>query len=119
MELQRMTRRLRYLPPHDRATEVPDFLDTDIRDRQTLFDTQREDWLLQTEPLWGDTSGRECPRAEQNRQRPSDVSELHGGPGSPCVGEMLTSPGGYWKCSSSGAGWGLPSGCYSEPLLAP
>ena len=25
------------LPPHDRATEVPDFLDTDIRDRQTLL----------------------------------------------------------------------------------
>ena len=23
------------LPPHDRATEVPDFPDTDIRDRQT------------------------------------------------------------------------------------
>ena len=32
------------------------------------------------------------PRAEQNRRRPSDFSELHGGPGSPCVGEMLTSP---------------------------
>ena len=40
----------------------------------------------------GDTSGRECPRAEQNRQRTSDVSELHGGPGSPCVEGMLTSP---------------------------
>ena len=40
----------------------------------------------------GDTSGRKCPHAEQNRQWPSDVSELHGGPGSPCVGEMLTSP---------------------------
>ena len=39
------------LPPHDRATEVLDFLDTDIRDRQTLVDTQREDWLIQTEPL--------------------------------------------------------------------
>ena len=25
------------LPPHDRATEVLDFPDTDIRDRQTLF----------------------------------------------------------------------------------
>ena len=41
------------LPPHDRAMEVLDFPDTDIRDRQTLFDTQREDWLLQTEPLHG------------------------------------------------------------------
>ena len=41
------------LPPHDRATEVPDFPDTDIRDRQTLLDTQRKDWLLQTKPLHG------------------------------------------------------------------
>ena len=40
----------------------------------------------------GDTSGRKCPHAEQHRRRPSDVSELHCGPGSPCVGEMLTSP---------------------------
>ena len=41
----------------------------------------------------GDTSGRKCSRAEQNRRRPSDVSKLHGGPGSLCGGrEMLTSP---------------------------
>ena len=39
------------LPPHDRATEVLSFPDTDIRDRQTLFETQREDWLIQTEQL--------------------------------------------------------------------
>ena len=39
----------------------------------------------------GDASGRKCPCAEQNRQWPSDVSALHGGPGSPCVEEMLTS----------------------------
>ena len=29
----------------------------------------------------GDASGREYPRAEQNRQRPIDISELHNGPG--------------------------------------
>ena len=29
----------------------------------------------------GDASGREYPRAEQNRQRPIDTSELHDGPG--------------------------------------
>ena len=29
----------------------------------------------------GDASGREYPRAEQNRQRPIDISELHDGPG--------------------------------------
>ena len=40
----------------------------------------------------GDASGRECPRAEQNRQQPIDISELHGGPGLPCMGEVLTSP---------------------------
>ena len=40
------------LPPHDKAMEVLDFPVTDIRDRQTLFDT-REDWLIQTEPLHG------------------------------------------------------------------
>ena len=34
----------------------------------------------------GDASRPECPGAEQNRQRPIDVSEL------PCMGEMLTSP---------------------------
>ena len=41
------------LPPHDRDTEVQDFPDTDIRDRHNLLDTQREDWLLKTEPLHG------------------------------------------------------------------
>ena len=48
-------------------------------------------WRAEKTPV-GDISGRQCPRAEQNWQRPSDVSEVHGGPGSPCVGEMLTSP---------------------------
>ena len=58
------------LPPHDRATEVPDFPDTDIRDRQTLFDTQREDWLMQTEPLHGARPrqpGRERPPVIDDR----------------------------------------------------
>ena len=39
------------LPPHNRVMEVPDDPNTDIRDRQAMSDTQREDWLLQTEPL--------------------------------------------------------------------
>ena len=34
------------LPPHNRDMEVPDNPDTDIRDRQAMSDTQREDWLL-------------------------------------------------------------------------
>ena len=57
------------LPPHDRAKEVPDFPDTDIRDRQTLLDTQREDWLLPTEPLHGP-----CPR-QAGRERPSVIED--------------------------------------------
>ena len=58
------------LPPHDRATEVPDFPDTDIRDRQAMSDTQREDWLLQTEPLPGARprqTGRERPPVIEDR----------------------------------------------------
>ena len=58
------------LLPHDRATEVQDFPDTDIRDRQTLLDTQREDWLLKTEPLHGARSrqpGREHPPVIEDR----------------------------------------------------
>ena len=35
------------IPSQDRNREVPDFLDTDIRDEQTLSNT-REDWLLPT-----------------------------------------------------------------------
>ena len=58
------------LPPHDRATEVLDFPDTDICDRQTLFETQREDWLIQTEPLHGARPrqpGRERPPVIEDR----------------------------------------------------
>ena len=46
MELTQIMRRLRYL-------HTTDFPDTDIRDKQTLSNTQREDWLLPTEPLHG------------------------------------------------------------------
>ena len=58
------------LPPHNRATEVPDFPDTDIRDRQAMSDTQREDWLLQMEPLHGARprqTGRERPPVIEDR----------------------------------------------------
>ena len=41
------------IPSHDRIKEVPDFQDIDIRDEQTLSNTQREDWLLPKEPLHG------------------------------------------------------------------
>ena len=58
------------LPPHDRAKKVPDSPDTDIRDRQTLSNTQREDWLLPTEPLHGARprqTGRERPPVIEDR----------------------------------------------------
>ena len=38
------------IPSQDRNREVPDFPDIDIRDEQN---TQRQDWLLPTEPLHG------------------------------------------------------------------
>ena len=47
-----------------RNKEVPDIPDIDIRDEQTLSNTQREDWLLPTEPLHG-----ACPR-QTGRERP-------------------------------------------------
>ena len=66
------------------ATRCPNLNDS--------FPFMQSGWRAEKTPtLWGH-SGRECPRAEQNRQRPSDVSELHGGPGSPCMGEILISP---------------------------
>ena len=58
------------IPPHDRIKEVPNFPDTDIRDKQTLSNTQREDWLLPTEPLHGARprqTGRERPPVIENR----------------------------------------------------
>ena len=58
------------IPSHDRIKEVPDFPDIDIRDEQTLLDTQREDWLLPTEPLHGARprqTGRERPPVIENQ----------------------------------------------------
>ena len=57
------------LPPHDRDTEVQDFPDTDFCDRQTLLDTQREDWLLKTEPPHG-----ACPR-QPGREHPPVIED--------------------------------------------
>ena len=58
------------IPLQDRNREVPDFPDTDVRDKQTLSNTQREDWLLPTEPLHGARlrqTGRERPPVIDNR----------------------------------------------------
>ena len=41
------------IPSQDRSRETYNFPDTDIRDEETLSNTQREDWLLPTESLHG------------------------------------------------------------------
>ena len=54
----------------DRNRETPDFPDINIREEQTLPNTQREDWLLPTEPLHGARprqTGRERPPVIDNR----------------------------------------------------
>ena len=58
------------IPSQDRNKEVPNFPDIDIRDEQTLSNTQREDWLLPTEPLHGARprqTSRERPLVIDNR----------------------------------------------------
>ena len=58
------------IPSQDRNRNVPDFPDSDIRDEQTLSNTQPEDWLLPTEPLHGARprqTGRERPPVIDNR----------------------------------------------------
>ena len=58
------------LPSQDNNGKVPDVPDSDIRDEQTLSNTQREDWLLPTEPLHGarpQQTGRERPPMIDNR----------------------------------------------------
>ena len=37
------------IPSQDKYKKVPDIPNSDIRDEQTLSNTQREDWLLPTE----------------------------------------------------------------------
>ena len=58
------------IPSQDRNGEILDFPDNDIRDEQTLSNTQREDWLLPKEPMHGARprqTGREGPPAIDNR----------------------------------------------------
>ena len=57
------------IPSQDKNREVPDIPDSDIRDEQTLANTQREDWLLPTEPMHGARprqTGRERPPVIDN-----------------------------------------------------
>ena len=57
------------IPSQDKYRKVPDIPDSDIRDEQTLSNTQREDWLLSTEPMHGTRprqTGRERPPVIDN-----------------------------------------------------
>ena len=60
------------LLPHKRDMEIPDNPDADIRDKPDMSDTQREDWLLQMEPLHGAR-----PR-QTDRQRPPMIDRGFG-----------------------------------------
>ena len=89
------------LPPHDRVTEIQDFPDTDICDRQTSFDTQRKDWLLQTEPLDGARPrqpGREHPpleaRGDVDGRKPDQAPMLSTGRQILMAEEVITPPRG-------------------------
>ena len=55
------------IPSQDRNREVSDIPDFNIRDEQTLENTQREDWLLPTEPMHHPPqTGREHPPVIDN-----------------------------------------------------
>ena len=57
------------IPSQDRSRETSNFPDTDIRDEETLSNTQQEDWLLPTESLHGThprQTGRERPPVIDN-----------------------------------------------------
>ena len=57
------------IPSQDKYEKVPDIPNSDIRDEQTLSNTQREDWLLPTEPMHGARprqTGRERPPVIDN-----------------------------------------------------
>ena len=57
------------IPSQDKNGKVPDIPNSDIRDEQTLSNTQREDWLLPTEPMHGARprqTGRERPPVIDN-----------------------------------------------------
>ena len=57
------------IPSQDKYKKVPDIPNSDIRDEQTLSNTQREDWLLPTEPMHGARprqTGREHPPVIDN-----------------------------------------------------
>ena len=58
------------IPSQDRNRKILDFPDNDIREEQTLSNTQREDWLLPNEPMHGARprqTGREGPPVIDNR----------------------------------------------------
>ena len=66
------------IPSLDRNREILDFPDYDIRDEQTLSNTQREDWLLRKEPVYGarprQTGREDLPVMDNRPETGSDSS---------------------------------------------
>ena len=51
------------IPSQDRNRTILDFPDNDIREEQTLSNTQREDWLPPNEPMHGARHDRPVGKA--------------------------------------------------------
>ena len=87
------------IPSQDRSRETSNFPDTDIREEETLSNTQREDWLLPTESLHGTRprqTGRERPPIDATGntdvRKPSRIFLLS--PGRRILMEVFTPPRG-------------------------
>ena len=71
------------IPSQDRDREISDLRNVDMRDEQNLENTQREDWLLPTEPMHGARprqTGRERPPVIDNpalRDAEENVAEKY------------------------------------------
>ena len=61
------------IPSQDRNREVPDLPDSDIRDEQTLSNTQREDWPIMVLRVDWHTTGDSLkePPEQSGKTRPS------------------------------------------------
>ena len=77
---------------HKRDMNVPDIPGSDVRDGLDTSDTQREDWLLQTEPLHGARPRR------MTRERPPLIEDHTG------VMKLEAAGGtGGWKVEQNGS----------------
>ena len=104
------------IPSQDRNKEVPDFPDIDIRDEQTLLNTQREDWLLPTEPLHGARPRQTGDRQSTTHGCYRGCRRPEGGSDSPVVARTADFDGKGGDHTAEGGGGGRPA---PEPQGAP